>query len=93
MTGPYAAQMNIEAIAREAGFYVGESDYGPFIEVEEGLGACSELLERFAALVRAQALEESARVCEASHPPLDGSAQWMADAIRAIAATKQQAQT
>ena len=46
--------MNITELVREAGIYDGR----------EGLMWCSkEQLERFAALVRAEALEEAAKVC------------------------------
>jgi hypothetical protein len=91
MTGPYAAQMNIEALIEQAR---GPEDADPFAE--------PMFLERFAALVRAQALDEAARVCVTTgdvaadmygfDAECISTAEMCAAAIRAIAATKQQAQ-
>jgi hypothetical protein len=84
MTGPYAAQM-IEALAREAGFH------GPSANMLYTVRGNHAQLERFAALVRAAALEEAAS--EAEHwqkisRPDHKCGEYIADAIRAIAATK-----
>lgn len=78
--------MNIEAMAREAGleregtrWFSDSSDPLDAQDVEHAA------LERFAALVRAQALEDVAQMLEL----WDGSnPQAIVDAIRAIAATK-----
>ena len=76
---------DIESMAREAGMVVVGDQFSllPF-------------LVRFAALVRAQALEQAARVCEAQEyqywrasEDQDFTPQDCADAIRAIADTKE----
>jgi len=51
----------IEELAREAGFNV--EDSWIFTSARDDLDCCRQQLERFAALVRAQALEEAAKVC------------------------------
>lgn len=76
--------MNIRALIEEAR---GPEDAAPFAE--------PMFLDRFATLVRAQALEEAARVCEKLIPDADEQCEYEAsawlhsalDAIRALAKT------
>jgi hypothetical protein len=85
MTGPYAAQM-IEALAREAGM---SADLGRWysntFDPLDSQDVSTEHLERFAALVRAAALEEAARLIDQTWQKTPAE---YAAAIRAIAATK-----
>ncbi len=68
----------IEDLAREAGFLVGTGR----VWADGDNGRCDSLLERFAALIRAQALEEAAAHCDSQRSP----GYVFADAIRALAA-------
>ena len=55
--------MNIIELAREAG--IDREQPYLLVEYQEPWNSCTDVeLERFAALVRAQTLEEAARVCE-----------------------------
>jgi hypothetical protein len=76
--------MNIEALACEAGFAINE-----FGDIGDGYWSFDECAKKFAALVRAQALEEAARAADqmASHslPNSVYLSQKCAAAIRALA--------
>lgn len=76
-------------LAREAGLYVGTNISGVMLvgaAKSNGLllHMTADDLERFAALVRAQALEEAAGVCEEFGEWRDTSGVDCADAIRAL---------
>ena len=58
--------MNIEALAREAGLCCDKGHwFSPAGDPEDEIDVSTEDLTRFAALIRAQALEDAARACEA----------------------------
>ncbi len=77
--------MNIIELAKQAGF-----DCAPdgLIYVNEPDGVCGDELTRFAALVRAAALDEAAGVCDEAHELMNSSFQGAAAAIRQLKETK-----
>lgn len=83
--------MNIEQMAREAGYDVDESDITMPYTHDDDPADEREFLARFAALVRAHALEEAAAVCEQEPERQNGDMQWVCDAsscAKAIRALK-----
>ena len=71
-------------LAKEAGFDLSVDEYNGNLEVDcEGV-YYTEVLERFAALVRAEALDEAAKVCEQDEFQIYETAERCAAAIRGL---------
>ena len=79
---------SIESMAREAGLFCDKGHwFSPAGDPEDEVDVSTEDLTRFAALVRAQALDDAARVCESRQTPGTGSVAILrgaADEIRAL---------